>query len=169
MLITPALVRTGREFNDVESILDFLSDLAVKQGFAGSKAAVLSGFKLREQEGTTGMVEGFAIPHSQSETIREAKIAVLKNRADRPIQWESLDGQPIYTVIALYIPSVQVKAQHLKLLSKIAVLLMDSEFKNFLKTTDDPKLIATKINDVAGIESEVAGGKTNPISNERTL
>jgi PTS system fructose-specific IIA component len=159
MLITPALVRTGQEFHNVENVLVFLSDLAVEQGFAGSKDAVLSGFKLREQEGTTGMVEGFAIPHSQSETIQDAKVAVIKNQADHPIQWDSLDGQPIYIAIALYVPASQVKAQHLKLLSKIAVLLMDSEFKNFLKTTDDPDLIAAKINAVAGTETEAAGGK----------
>ena len=46
----------------VDEALDFLSEKAVEAGYAPDKQAVLDAFKAREAEGTTGMMEGFAIP-----------------------------------------------------------------------------------------------------------
>jgi PTS system fructose-specific IIA component len=146
VIISPELVWVEQEFSDVHSVLLFLASQAVKHNFAEDEDAVLEGFRLREKEGSTGMVDGFAIPHSQSDSILEAKVAVIKNKPTHPIIWESLDGQPIHIAIALYVPARNVLKQHLKLLSQVALLLANDDFTSFLKTNNDANEIVERMN-----------------------
>jgi fructose-specific phosphotransferase system IIA component len=154
MVITPDQVWTNQQFGDVDEVLRFLAHQSVEQGFADDEAAVYNGFQAREAEGTTGMMEGFAIPHCQVEAIIEPKVAVIKNQPGRDIAWETLDGKPIHTAIALFVPKKDVVAEHLKLLSSVALLLSNDEFTQFLNSTDDPQLIVAKMITVLNLRKQ---------------
>jgi fructose-specific phosphotransferase system IIA component len=145
MIISPQQVWTNQQFGDVDEVLRFLAQQSVAQGFADDDQAVYNGFKAREAEGTTGMMDGFAIPHCQADAIMEPKVAVIKNRPGHNIVWETMDDKPIHTAIALFVPKKDVVAEHLKLLTKVALLLSNDEFTQFLNATDDPALIVEKM------------------------
>ncbi|EUB30509.1 fructose PTS transporter subunit IIA [Olsenella uli] len=128
----------------VDEALAFLSAQAVALGIAEDERAVLDAFKAREAEGTTGMMEGFAIPHAKSETIKQASVMVVKFAGD--VEWESMDGKPIRVAIALCVPGGEAGTTHLQLLSKVAVMLMDEKFRNETLADVDTASIAARIN-----------------------
>lgn len=128
----------------VDEALAFLSAQAVALGIAEDERAVLDAFKAREAEGTTGMMEGFAIPHAKSETIKQASVMVVKFAGD--VEWESMDGKPIRVAIALCVPGGEAGTTHLQLLSKVAVMLMDEKFRNETLADVDTASIAVRIN-----------------------
>ena len=81
------------------------------------------------------MTDGFAIPHAQSSAITKSSMIVLKLK--NPVEWQSLDGQKIDTVISFLIPQVDSNA-HLQYLSNTAKLLTHQEFITQLKSAKSP-------------------------------
>ncbi|WP_086444812.1 PTS sugar transporter subunit IIA [Candidatus Enterococcus lemimoniae] len=126
------------------SALQFLAESAQKLQLTTDSSAVLTSFHNREKEGSTGMMDGFAIPHAKNPTITEASVLIVKTK--NPIDWDSLDGIPTEVIIALLIPEQEAGTTHLKLLSKVARLLMKSEFKQKIKQLDSETEIAEYIN-----------------------
>lgn len=129
----------------VDEALDFLSEKAVEAGYAPDKQAVLDAFKAREAEGTTGMMEGFAIPHAKSDAISKAAVIVVKFAGD--VAWDSMDKKPVNVAIALCIPGAEAGTTHLKILSDVAVLLMNEKFRSEVRAATDGATIAKIIND----------------------
>ena len=129
----------------VDEALDFLSEKAVEAGYAPDKQAVLDAFKAREAEGTTGMMEGFAIPHAKSDAISKAAVIVVKFAGD--VAWDSMDKKPINVAIVLCIPGAEAGTTHLKILSDVAVLLMNEKFRSEVRAATDGATIAKIIND----------------------
>ena len=130
---------------NVEEALEFLSAQAVKLGIADDEKAVLDAFKAREAEGTTGMMEGSAIPHAKADAVKKAAVLVVKFAGD--VEWESMDNKPIKVAIALCVRGGEAGTTHLKLLCKVAVMLMDESFRQDVLAADDPEVIAKRIND----------------------
>lgn len=128
----------------VDEALDFISGKAVELGLANDKQAVLEAFKAREGEGTTGMMGSFAIPHAKSAAITDAAVIVVKFAGD--VAWESMDKKPIRVAIALLIPDAEAGTMHLQILSKVAIMLMDEEFRSQTLEDGDPASIARRIN-----------------------
>ena len=128
----------------VDEALDFISGKAVELGLANDKQAVLEAFKVREGEGTTGMMGSFAIPHAKSAAITDAAVIVVKFAGD--VAWESMDKKPIRVAIALLIPDAEAGTTHLQILSKVAIMLMDEEFRSQTLEDVDPASIARRIN-----------------------
>ena len=96
-------------------------------------------------EGTTGMMEGFAIPHAKSDAITEAAVIVVKDESG-VTGWDTMDGAPVNVAIALLIPGAQAGTTHLKILSKVAEALMDEDFRATVKGSTDAAEIAKTIN-----------------------
>ena len=127
-----------------EEALSFLADKAVELGIADDAAAVLDAFKAREAEGTTGMMGGFAIPHAKTDAIKDAAVLVVKFAGD--VEWESMDDEPIKVAIALLVPGGEAGTTHLKLLSKVAVMLMDEGVRAGVLGAADVDAIASAVN-----------------------
>lgn len=143
------LVKASHVFLDnpaksVDEALEFLSQKVVELGISDDAQASLDAFKAREAEGTTGMMEGFAIPHAKTGAIKEAAVLVVKFAGD--VEWESMDGKPIRVAIALCVPGGEAGTTHLQLLSKVAVMLMDEGFRNDVLAYADAAAIAERIN-----------------------
>lgn len=114
-----------------QEVFTLIAEEAVKEGYGNDKEAILVGLKNRELEGTTGMMDGFAIPHAKSKSILKSSLIILK--LNKGIEWDSMDGKKIEFVISLLIPEEEKGTSHLKLLSKVARLLMREDAKNDLK------------------------------------
>lgn len=138
-------VFVAEDFASRDEALSFVSNQAVKAGLADDADAVMNAFLAREAEGTTGMMEGFAIPHAKSDAITEAAVIVVKDDSG-VTGWDTMDGAPVNVAIALLIPGAQAGTTHLKILSKVAEALMDEDFRATVKGSTDAAKIAKTIN-----------------------
>ena len=138
-------VFVAEDFTSRDEALSFVSNQAVKAGLANDADAVMNAFLAREAEGTTGMMEGFAIPHAKSDSITEAAVIVVKDESG-VTGWDTMDGAPVNVAIALLIPGAQAGTTHLKILSKVAEALMDEDFRATVKGSTDAAEIAKTIN-----------------------
>lgn len=138
-------VFVAKDFASRDEALSFVSNQAVKAGIASDADAVMNAFLAREAEGTTGMMEGFAIPHAKSDAITEAAVIVVKDESG-VTGWDTMDGAPVNVAIALLIPGAQAGTTHLKILSKVAEALMDEDFRATVKGSTDAAEIAKTIN-----------------------
>lgn len=138
-------VFVAEDFASRDEALSFVSNQAVKAGVVSDADAVMNAFLAREAEGTTGMMEGFAIPHAKSDAITEAAVIVVKDESG-VTGWDTMDGAPVNVAIALLIPGAQAGTTHLKILSKVAEALMDEDFRATVKGSTDAAEIAKTIN-----------------------
>lgn len=138
-------VFVAEDFASRDEALSFVSNQAVKAGIASDADAVMNAFLAREAEGTTGMMEGFAIPHAKSDAITEAAVIVVKDESG-VTGWDTMDDAPVNVAIALLIPGAQAGTTHLKILSKVAEALMDEDFRATVKGSTDAAEIAKTIN-----------------------
>ena len=138
-------VFVAEDFTSRDEALSFVSNRAVRAGIASDADAVMNAFLAREAEGTTGMMEGFAIPHAKSDAITEAAVIVVKDESG-VTGWDTMDGAPVNVAIALLIPGAQAGTTHLKILSKVAEALMDEDFRATVKGSTDAAEIAKTIN-----------------------
>ena len=128
-------INVGVDVASRDEALKYLADFAVKNNLANDSEAVYNSYVKREKEGSTGMTDGFAIPHAQSAAIAKSSMIVLKLK--QPIDWQSLDGKKIDTVISFLIPQVDSNA-HLQYLSNTAKLLTHADFIAKLKAANTP-------------------------------
>ncbi|ELB05472.1 MULTISPECIES: fructose PTS transporter subunit IIA [Enterococcus] len=146
-MINENLIFVNTDFNSQEEIFHFLAEEITDQGGADDSEAVYKALKKRESEGTTGMMDGFAIPHAKSSSIISPKIAIIKQ--EQPLDWDSLDGKPTYYIIAMFIPDSQAGTAHLTILSQVARMLMKEDFKMSFEQANTKKdlmrLIADRI------------------------
>lgn len=131
-------IQVDVDVKDRDGALKYLANFAVQNNLATDASKVLASYEQREQEGSTGMTEGFAIPHAQSAAINKSAMIILKLK--NPIDWQSLDGQKIDTVISFLIPEVDSNS-HLKYLSNTAKLLTHEDFIASLKKANTPEEI----------------------------
>lgn len=127
-----------------QEVFELIAEEAVKQGYGDNKEMILQGLNTREEEGTTGMMDGFAIPHAKSDSILKPSLVILK--LNKGIEWDSMDGKLIDFVISLLIPEKQKGTAHLKILSKVARLLMKEDAKNDLKQAESALEIENVLN-----------------------
>lgn len=139
-------VLCGQTVENRDAALALISERAVEAGIAEDSAALYAAFLKREAEGTTGMVEGFAIPHAKSDTVKAAQVMVLKS-SEGIAFWETMDESPVTCAIALLVPESEAGTSHLQILSKVATALTDEAFRAAVKSTDDPAAIAKLINE----------------------
>ena len=138
-------VFVAENFASRDEALSFVTNQAVKTGVADDADAVMNAFLAREAEGSTGMMEGFAIPHAKSDAITDAAVIVVKDDSG-VTGWDTMDGAPVNVAIALLIPGAQAGTTHLKILSKVAEALMDEDFRATVKGSTDAAEIAKTIN-----------------------
>ena len=90
----------------------------------------------REATYSTGFGHGFAIPHCQTNAVRFNSLVLLKLKS--PVEWNSLDGQPVRVVILLGIRAAKGGNAHMQVLAKLARQIMDDDFRAELERETDP-------------------------------
>ena len=137
--------------------LDQAVALMARSGKLNDEEAYRKQVYLREEEGTTGIGEGIAIPHGKSKAVIRPGLAamVIKDGVD----FDSLDGEPVHLIFLIAAPNTKDNV-HLDVLSKLSVLLMDEEFTAKLKnaSTADEFL---EIIDAADAERSGTGEKSD--------
>lgn len=136
-LIEKQIVVTN--LNTKEEFFEKISDIALENCIITDKNEVISGLKERESKGSTGLLDGFAIPHAQTPSIIKAAVIIVKS--ETKVEWESLDGEPVSTAICLLVPKSQAGTTHIDFLTEISKLLMDDDFRARLNDLKDSNSI----------------------------
>ena len=110
--------------------LDQIVDLMVKSEKINDKEAYRKQVFAREEESTTGIGEGIAIPHGKCDAVTKPGLAamVVKDGVD----FDSLDGEPVTLMFLIAAPNTKDNV-HLDVLSKLSVMLMDENFTTSLR------------------------------------
>ena len=95
---------------------------------------IFSCFQEREQLGHTGMGKGIAIPHARIENIKNIRGMFIK--LEKPIEFDSLDKQPVDLIFALVAPRKD-STEHLKTLAKVSRLLKNNDVCEKLRSNED--------------------------------
>lgn len=116
---------------DKKSTLNKMVDLMVKSGKINDIEKYRKGVFAREEEGTTGIGEGIAIPHCKSDAVNSPGLAAMV--VPDGVEFEALDGAPVNLIFLIAAPDTEDNI-HLDVLSKLSVLLMDEKFTGGLKS-----------------------------------
>ena len=149
--------------------LDQIVDLMVKSEKINDKEAYRKQVYAREEESTTGIGEGIAIPHGKCDAVTKPGLAamVVKDGVD----FDSLDGEPVTLMFLIAAPNTEDNI-HLDVLSKLSVLLMNEEFTESLRNAKTVEEFMNIINDAdekeAGIDERLAGADEESTVEETT-
>ncbi|MCL1631470.1 fructose-specific PTS transporter subunit EIIC [Sporolactobacillus sp. CPB3-1] len=117
-----------------DELFRFIAEKMQEKGVIQDQQQLIRAFQKRENQSSTGMEGGFAIPHAQSETINQASMLVIK-LADPITDWPTLDNNPVTFIIAFMIPPKGSEA-HLHYLSDTAQKLVDQNTVHQLKNAE---------------------------------
>ena len=144
MRITDLLAKESIELRGTpktkEETIGAMADLMEKSGKISDKKGYIAGLLRREEESTTAVGEGIAIPHYKGAAVKRPGLAamVVKDGTD----FDSIDGEPVKLIFAIAAPDTKENV-HLDVLSKLSVLLMDEEFsKNLINAKSVDEFIA---------------------------
>lgn len=110
--------------------LDQIIDLMVKSGKINDREAYRAQVYEREEESTTGIGEGIAIPHGKCDAVTKPGLAAMVIKDG--VEFDSLDGQPVSLMFLIAAPNTKDNV-HLDVLSKLSVLPMDEGFADDLR------------------------------------
>ncbi|MCI8957451.1 MAG: PTS sugar transporter subunit IIA [Eubacterium sp.] len=122
--------------NTKTEVLEFISEQALALGLTDNKNELLKDFIKREEEFSTGLQDGFAIPHAKSSHAKEIAI-IYVNCKNQIKEWETLDDSFVTNLFALIVPKQNAGNEHLMMIAKLATNLLEDEFKNKVKSSNN--------------------------------
>lgn len=128
--------------NDKADVLNQMVELMSKSGKINDVETYRKGVFEREEEGTTGIGEGIAIPHCKSKAVSKPGLAAMV--VPDGVEYEALDGAPVNLLFLIAAPDTKENV-HLDVLSKLSVLLMNEDFTNGLKNAKSVEEFMTVI------------------------
>ena len=133
MRITDLLSKDGIELNvtakDKNDIINKMTNLMLKTGRITDLNAYKELVLKREEEGSTGVGEGIAIPHGKGDCVTEPGLVAMV--VPNGVEYDALDGKPVNLLFMIAAPNTSDNV-HLDVLSRLSTMLMDTEFKNKL-------------------------------------
>ncbi len=137
-ILEEKLVKTNLAAQSKEEVINAMIDLVSQSPKVLDKEKVRNAIFEREKIMSTGVGNGFAIPHGKTDAVADT-IAAFGVTA-QPIQYQSLDEKPVRLVFLL-VGKDNMVGPHIKLLSRISRLMNKEEFRNKLLETKTPKEI----------------------------
>lgn len=126
-----------------EELFMLLANYAKELGVIEDAKKVSEAFMEREQQFSTGLQEGFAIPHAKSAYVLTP--TVLYVQLKQPVPWETFDDSPVQHVFALLVPVEEAGTLHLEMLSRLATALMEETFIKDIQQHQDKAFLVQRI------------------------
>jgi PTS system fructose-specific IIC component len=135
-ILTEDFVVVGLDVSTKEDAINALVDIIAKSDKVKNANKVREAVFEREKIMTTGVGKGFAVPHGKTDAVTDivAAFAITK----KPIDYESLDGEPV-RLIFLIVGRDNMVGPHIKLLSRVSKLMNDNNFREKLLNAKTPK------------------------------
>lgn len=128
--LEPSAVLVDLAASNKKGVLDELASALAAAGKVKDAKATVDILLEREKLGSTGIGQGIAIPHAKTDQTQDVVAAFGLSR--RGVQFEALDGEPVYIFFLLVAPP-DVAGLHLKALARISRLLKDKFFRQSLR------------------------------------
>lgn len=109
-----------------DEVIRLLSERLLENGFIRNVDQFIDDVNEREQQMSTGVGNGLAIPHGKSESVIESTVVFAKTQNE--IEWDSLDNKPVNIVFLLAVSKQDENDEHLQLLADISGKLMDDDY-----------------------------------------
>lgn len=139
-LLAAESIELNGSATDKKDVLNKMVDLMAKSGKISDIETYRAGVFAREEEGTTGIGEGIAIPHCKSDAVKTPGLAAMVVKGG--VEFDSLDGAPVHILFLIAAPNTKDNV-HLDVLSKLSVLLMDENFtKNLIEAKSVDEFLA---------------------------
>ena len=135
-LLSEEAIQINGVANSKNEVIDKMVDLMTKNGNINDKEKYKQAVLKREEEGTTGIGEGIAIPHGKSDAVSKPGLSAMV--VPNGVEFNSLDGQPVKLLFLIAAPNTKDNV-HLDVLSRLSTLLMDIEFRSALLNAKSPK------------------------------
>ena len=126
-LLSPDVIKVPLESTDRRGAIEELVRLLHAHGRIDDAEDAIRVVWEREQQRSTGIGEGLAIPHGKSSSIDSIRIAL--GRPDQPMDFESVDGKPVKLIILLLSPTDKTN-EHIQALGKISKLMGNLTFRH---------------------------------------
>ena len=135
-LLSEKAINLHGKANSKEEAIIQLVDLMVENENINDKEAYKQAVLKREEEGTTGIGEGIAIPHGKTDAVEKPGLAAMI--IPDGVDFKSLDGSPAKLLFLIAAPNTKDNV-HLDVLSRLSTLLMDTDFRQALYDAKTPK------------------------------
>ena len=172
-LLTKELIQLELQSTDKASTIAEMVSVLDRAGKLNDRIAYQQAIQVREDQTTTGIGEGIAIPHAKTEAVKNPAIAFGRSTAG--LDYESLDGQPAH-LIFMIAATAGANDTHLQALSRLSVLLLKDEVKQGLleaKSADDVISIIEHHEEEKereeAVEAQSQKGATQQVSNGKVL
>lgn len=126
-ILSPKAVKVPLTSTDKHAVIDELVDLLDEAGLISDAGKLKQVVWEREQQRSTGIGQGLAIPHGKANCTESLVMAV--GRPAAPIEFESVDKEPVKLVVLLASPPNQT-SQHIQALGKISRLMSNESFRD---------------------------------------
>jgi fructose-specific PTS system IIA-like component len=137
----PDLIDLDSDAATKEEAIKDAADLLYIAGRTERPRAVEEAAWAREATYSTGLGFGFAVPHCKTGAVGGPSLAVMRLRS--PVDWGSMDGEPVRMVLLLAIPASDTTGAHMKVFAKLARRLMHEEFRAGLMGTAEASAVET--------------------------
>jgi fructose-specific phosphotransferase system IIA component len=144
-LIDPELIILNSNATTKEEVIKQAVDRLFILGRIESSRIVEDSIGQREKSYSTGFGHGFAIPHCKSDAVRFNSLVMIKLRV--PVPWNSLDNQPVSTVILFAVRETNSATEHMKVFAKLARQVMNSSFRARLEVENNTTSLCTFLNE----------------------
>lgn len=128
-LLNESCISIDLPLESKDEVFQTLSQNLKDAGIVEDSARFRKAVEYRETLSETGLEDGIAIPHGIDSSVRQAAIAYV--RLEHPIEWESMDGNPVRHIFLLAIPESGDKV-HIRMLSQLATQLIRKETRSAL-------------------------------------
>ena len=135
-LLSKNAIKLNGTANSKQDAINKLVDLMAKNGNLTDKEKYTQVVLKREEEGSTGIGEGIAIPHGKTDAVSKPGLSAMV--INNGVEFDSLDGQPAKLLFLIAAPNTKDNV-HLDVLSRLSTLLMDTEFRKSLMEAKTPE------------------------------
>ena len=168
-LLAPESICLNGAATDKKDVLNQMVDLMAKSGKVSDKENYLAAVFAREEEGTTGVGDGIAIPHGRCTGVNKPGLAAMV--LPQGVEYEALDDEPVNLIFLIAAPEGAGNV-HITILSKLSMMLMDDtfteslrkaksveEFLNIIDTAETEKDDADAAKEQAAAQTDLAADK----------
>lgn len=137
-LLKPNLMIMDLQATDKRGVLDEMISRLFESGVINSPDVYRKDILKREQESTTGIGDGIAMPHARNAAVKYPAVLFARSRAG--VDYDALDGQPVHLFFMIAVPD-NANDMHLQALAALSTLLLDPELIKQLKDAATPATV----------------------------
>lgn len=151
-LLTPNHVLLDFEAHKPEDVFEAVAAAAQEDGVTDEAKGIYNGLVQRETEVTTGLMDGYAIPHTKTDAAKRAALYYVRSK--NPLAWETMDDTDVTDMFVLIAPASDQNNTHLMMLSALATCLLEDEFKEAVRSAATADDVVAIVSDAIEKESE---------------